>query len=265
MKRTRLRNNFLRTKSQEDWSKFNKQRNFYKKKLRTTKKFYFSNLDIKKVVGSRSIWKTVPPLFSTTCLKGDKIISMETMNAYLMTPNYITFFVATSPILFLNFKFQLYPKIFQTWLTDPALVAISMSQDHPSVKNIRTKKFTPVFSLTHAKEIETKKILKAWKYKTFAKLKDIPTKIIKMNADIFTNFICLHFNFCIDIGEFPQAFKHAEIIPVHNKKKKVTKLITDLSAYCQTFLKFIKNVFTINCMVILIKYFIESMWIPQRI
>ena len=40
-----------------------------------------------------------------------------------------------------------------------------------------------------------------------------------MNADIFTNFICLHFNFCIDIGEFPQAFKHAEIIPVHNKKK----------------------------------------------
>ena len=86
-----------------------------------------------------------------------------------------------------------------------------------------------------------------------------------MNADIFTNFICLHFNFCIDIGEFPQAFKHAEIIPVHNKKKKVTKLITDPSAYCQTFLKFIKNVFTINCMVILIKYFIESMWIPQRI
>ena len=62
-----------------------------------------------------------------------------------------------------------------------------------------------------------------------------------MNADIFTNFICLHFNFCIDIGEFPQAFKHAEIIPVHNKKKKVTKLITDLSAYCQTFLKFIKK------------------------
>ena len=24
-------------------------------------------------------------------------------------------------------------------------------------------------------------------------LKEIPTKIIKMNADIFANFICLHF------------------------------------------------------------------------
>ena len=54
-------------------------------------------------------------------------------------------------------------------------------------------------------------------------LKDIPTKIIKMNADIFANFICLHFNYCIDIGEFPQEFKNAEIIPVHKKKEKSDK------------------------------------------
>ena len=25
-------------------------------------------------------------------------------------------------------------------------------------------------------------------------LKDIPTKVIKLNADIFANFICIHFN-----------------------------------------------------------------------
>ena len=60
--------------------------------------------------------------------------------------------------------------------------------------------------------------------------KDIPTKIIKMNADIFANFICLHFNYCIDIVEFPLVFEHADIIDVY-KKKKVIKLITDLSAY----------------------------------
>ena len=48
MKRSRIRNNFLRTKSQEDRLKYNMQQNFYKKLLRTTKKLYFSNLDIKK-------------------------------------------------------------------------------------------------------------------------------------------------------------------------------------------------------------------------
>ena len=49
-------------------------------------------------------------------------------------------------------------------------------------------------------------------------LKHIPTKIIKMNANIFANFICFHLNYCINIGEFPQEFKNANIIPVHEKK-----------------------------------------------
>ena len=40
-------------------------------------------------------------------------------------------------------------------------------------------------------------------------LKDIPTEIIKMNADIFANFTCSHFNYFIDIDEFPQEFKNA--------------------------------------------------------
>ena len=62
-----------------------------------------------------------------------------------------------------------------------------------------------------------------------------------MNADIFANFICLHFNYCVDIGEFPQEFKNDDIIPVHKKKEKSDKLITDLSAYYQTSLKVTKK------------------------
>ena len=54
-------------------------------------------------------------------------------------------------------------------------------------------------------------------------LKDIPNKIIKMNSDIFANFICSHFNYYIDTGEFPQEFKNADIIPVHKKKEKSDK------------------------------------------
>ena len=53
-KKKKFRNIFLRTKSQEDRLKFNKQRNFYEKLCRTTKNLYFSNVDIKKVVDNRS-------------------------------------------------------------------------------------------------------------------------------------------------------------------------------------------------------------------
>ena len=47
MKKSRLRNNFLRAKSQEDRLKYNKQRIFCKKLVGTAKKLYFNNLDIK--------------------------------------------------------------------------------------------------------------------------------------------------------------------------------------------------------------------------
>ena len=111
MKRSRLRNNLLRTKSQEDRLKYNKQRNFCKL-LRTAKKLYFTNFDIKKV-DNRSFWKTVSPnIFSTKCSKGDKIALNEN-DMCLMTANYVKFFM-TTPKLSLNFKFQVYPKIFQT-------------------------------------------------------------------------------------------------------------------------------------------------------
>ena len=54
-----------------------KYNNFGKKLLRTTKRLYISNLDIKKVIDNRSFWKTIYLLFSTKGSKCDKIILNE--------------------------------------------------------------------------------------------------------------------------------------------------------------------------------------------
>ena len=105
---------------------------------------------------------------------------------------------------------------------DPVLAAINMFHDYPSIKNIREKNFKSVFSFTHTNEIEIKKII-AMNVHKFCQLKDIRTKIIKLNSHIFANFICLHFNYSIDIGEFPQESKNADIIPIHKKKQKSDK------------------------------------------
>ena len=85
-------------------------------------------------------------------------------------------------------------------IMDPVLAAISMFQDHLSIKNIRDKDFISVFSFTHTNETEIKKIIRGTNVPKTCQLKDIPTKIIKVNSDIFANFFCLHFNYCIDIG-----------------------------------------------------------------
>ena len=49
---------------------------------------------------------------------------------------------------------------------------------------------------------------------------DIPTKVIKMNKDIFANFVTDHFNYCITYGEFPDELKHTDVISVHIKNEK---------------------------------------------
>ena len=104
-----MRNNFLRTISQEDRLKYNKLLFFCKKALRTAKKIYLSNLDIKKWLIIEISVKQFLHLFC----KMLKIISE------LQIPSIPE---NTSNL---------------TDVTDPVLAAISMFQDLPSIKNIR--------------------------------------------------------------------------------------------------------------------------------
>ena len=52
---------------------------------------------------------------------------------------------------------------------------------------------------------------------------DTPTKITKLNNDIFAKFISYDFNHGNDEGEFPYELKYADVIPVHKKKDKCVK------------------------------------------
>ena len=73
MKRPRLKNTFLTTKSINDRKNYNNQRNYSNKLLRSTKKLYSNNLDIRKINGNRSSWKTVVPHFLKHNSKSEKI------------------------------------------------------------------------------------------------------------------------------------------------------------------------------------------------
>ena len=55
MKRSRLRNKFLKDGTENNQKNFKLQRNFCKKLLRISKKPYYSNLDIKKVTDNKTI------------------------------------------------------------------------------------------------------------------------------------------------------------------------------------------------------------------
>ena len=65
MTRSRLRNKFLKTKSQECKQAYNKQRNLCVKKVRIAKKNYFNNLNVRNITDNKQFWNTGKPFFSS--------------------------------------------------------------------------------------------------------------------------------------------------------------------------------------------------------
>ena len=74
MKRSKLRNRFLKEKSEASRKAYNIQRNYCVNLLKKTKREYFANIKINNIADNKKFWQTVRPLFS------DEINHRETIN-----------------------------------------------------------------------------------------------------------------------------------------------------------------------------------------
>ena len=71
MERTKIRNQFLKNRTDENKKRYTKQRNYCVSLLRKTKTQYYGKVDAKNVTDNKTFWKTVKPFLS------DKIMSKE--------------------------------------------------------------------------------------------------------------------------------------------------------------------------------------------
>ena len=107
---------------------------------------------------------------------------------------------------------------------DPTLKAILKYEKHPSILAIRTKcNRNGAFSFTEVSFKEIKTEMRLLKLNKASQYSDIPTKIIKENSDIFSNFICESINNSIKSSIFPSCLKHADVTPLHKKCNKSLK------------------------------------------
>ena len=109
-------------------------------------------------------------------------------------------------------------------ISDPILKAIVKFRNYPSIKAIKRvsisndlfsfdivdkeKSFMGINSLDHTKACQES---------------DIPTKIIKENADIFSEVLHLSFNVSVNEGTFLSVFKLADVTPIFKKGSKYSK------------------------------------------
>ena len=63
MVRSKLGNKCLKSKSEIDKQRYNKQRNYCVKLLRLKKQKSYESLDISKITNNKTFWKTMSPFF----------------------------------------------------------------------------------------------------------------------------------------------------------------------------------------------------------
>ena len=84
---------------------------------------------------------------------------------------------------------------------------------------------------------------------------DIPTKIIKGNSDIFSNFISESINNSIKSSIFPSCLKHVDVTPLHKKCNKSLKENYRPVSVLAIYQKFLREVCLSKCQVFLMTYF----------
>ena len=84
MKRTRLRNKFLKNRNDYNKREFSKQRNYYVSLFTKSEKLYYSNLDEKKVTGTKTFWKTIKPFLSDKTVSKEKVMKMKALKVIIM-------------------------------------------------------------------------------------------------------------------------------------------------------------------------------------
>ena len=163
---SKLRKKYLKSRSESDKKSYNKQRNKCVSLLRKTKKTYYSNLNVKDVVGNKKFWKTLESFFSDksnnfeniSLIENDNLLTddleiAETFNKYFqkLVPN-------------LDLKVQTNLLCLAQENGDEILATRYKYQNHSSKKTI-IQKCNFSFSLKTVSLTVIEKEMKSFKYK----------------------------------------------------------------------------------------------------
>ena len=224
MKRSRLKNQALKTKLPGDWANYKIQRNLVVSLNRKSKKTLFNSLN--PVSQNQGFWKTCKPYFSDKnvveerilLVEGNKIVSDDKELSSVFN-TYFNTITNTLSIPKWNAEFNCHS-------IDPIAIAIEKHSSHPSILKIKEKFHTDTcFSFTEISSDQTlSEILKLKSgKKTSGK---IPVKELQLAAREIPSVSVLLtecFNNSIKSGSFPDELALADIVPIHKKGSTTEK------------------------------------------
>ena len=230
MKRSRLRNKYLKSNTDTDSRAYKKQRNKCVTLLKKAKKAYFENLNPSAICDNKRFWTIVKPLFSEQSISTTSITLVENrvvINDEMEIAEVFNDFFSNA-VKNLNIDsyehFSFDKHFFDDHLAssdDPILRSIKKYENHPSIQKIKgitleteCFSFQPVDLLAVINEINKLNESKA------CPTNAIPAKILNTFLDILAPKVLMDFNSSIKMGIFPQNQKLADLSPIYKTDDK---------------------------------------------
>ena len=224
MTKTRLQNKLFKEKTVENRKNYNKQRNYCVTLSKKVKKEYYDSLVEKHVTNNKTFWKAVKPFLSDKTVNSPKITLVEKNETINNEEKIAEIFYSYFTNIVSNLKIPLYQDTdFARGIDpfvgeDPILHILGKYKNHPSI--IAIKNFcheNKTFNFEAIKREDVLKKIKSLDRSKTSQNGDVPNKIIKENAKLFTDFIHSALNEAIQSGNFPSCLKWAEITPIFKK------------------------------------------------
>ena len=190
MTRSRLRNKYLKHKTEENRLLYTQQRNKCVSLLRKTKMNYYGNLNEKDITDNKKFWKTVKPFLSDKSINSDKIHlneNGELINSKTKTAEVLNEFFSN---IVKNLKIPEYENLNRNFqkVKDPVLKAILKYKNHPSIIAIKEKSKNSKFTFHEVDNERIIKEIKSLNKNKASQKSDIPITIINENADLLQIF-----------------------------------------------------------------------------
>ena len=225
MERSRLRNKYLKLKTNVSKLAYKKQRNYCVGLLRKVKKQFYENLNVNFVSDNKKFWKQIKSFFSDkkqsynkiTLVEKNEIISDPVKCAEIMN----NFF--SDSVRELGIDRVMHTDVTNT--IDPVTRSVEKYKNHPSIIKLNSEHVTNLsFEFEPISESSTiKVILDMDSSKTYTK-DNIPPKLLKANGDICSIIITPDLNRCIANGTFPINLKYADITSIFKKNDRLLKI-----------------------------------------
>ena len=227
MRRSNLKNKYLKEKSDETLKAFKKQKNYTKRLAKRERTKYFANLDLNKYTDNIKFWNTVKPMFSNTGNGSGKITLVEkgeiVTDDKILAETFNGFFIDAVSSLSIQENRALLDDTGDE--SNPIWKAVKKFKSHPSIIGIKkrvhvSEKFT--FWEVDATEMITEiNNLDSKKSGTFM---NIPVKRLKEVLDIVAEPLSQIWKVEVVQGNtFSDQLKLGDITPLHKKLENILK------------------------------------------